>query len=223
MFKMDYHKRKMINLGDFVDCNNIDDPFILDKLQQYNPLYKKFFKLDENDFNTIALNHKYHIKTKNEVYEDVSIDGVERVVDLSRNIFFKFSPLLDTIKYMIGKYELDNKITTLSSISSNTDNCHLKTLCFNNASYVDNYFYFLLSILLNNHGFIHGIDYYGSFLGIQKTFKVNITEDLEYLSTSDFFLDNIGTLFTASDISKNCSNEKYTRKQKEELLIGETI
>jgi hypothetical protein len=73
-------------------------------------------------------------------------------------------------------------------------------LCLHNASYVDNFFYFLSSILLNTHNFIHGIDYYGSFLGIQKSFKVNISEDLEYLTTSDFFLEKIGTLFTSSEI-----------------------
>jgi hypothetical protein len=40
-FSIDYHKRKVVNLGDFIVCNGADDvvdPFILDKLQQYNPL-----------------------------------------------------------------------------------------------------------------------------------------------------------------------------------------
>jgi hypothetical protein len=103
-FRIDYHKRNVVNLGDFIDCNCVDDvnnPFILDKLQQYNPLYTKFFNINQNNFNKIALNHKYHIKNKTEVYEVVSNDGVESVVDLPRNIFFKFSPLLDPIKYMI--------------------------------------------------------------------------------------------------------------------------
>lgn len=225
-FRIDYHKRKVVNLGDFVDGNcpdDVDDPFILDKLQQYNPLYTRFFNLNENNFNKIALNHKYHIKNKTEVYEVVSVDGVESVVDLSRNIFFKFSPLLDSIKYMIGKYELDNRITNVPSILSTPDNCHEKMLCLHNASYVDNFFYFLSSILLNTHNFVHGIDYYGSFLGVQKSFKVNITEDLEYLTTSDFFLDNIGTLFTSGDISNNNTNERDTRTQKNELILGDDI
>jgi hypothetical protein len=225
IFQIDYHKRNIINLGDFVDCNNIDgdDTFHLDKLQQYNPLYKTLFELDESNFNNIALNHKYHIKNKNEVYEIANVNGVERFVDISRNIFIKFSPLLDSIKYMIGKYDLNDKIRNMPSILSTVEDCHEKMLCRHNTSYVDNFFYFLSSMLLNNHNFIHGIDYYGSFLGIQSNFKVNITEDLEYLTTSDFFLENIGTMFTASEILTNNSTDNYTRKHKEELLLGDEI
>lgn len=40
------------------------------------------------------------------------------------------------------------------------------------------------------------MDYYGSFLGIQKDFRVNVTDDLEYISSSDFFVKNIGIIYT---------------------------
>ena len=32
------------------------------KIQNYIPIYKNFFKLNEKNFNTINLNHKYHIE-----------------------------------------------------------------------------------------------------------------------------------------------------------------
>jgi hypothetical protein len=124
---------------------------------------------------------------------------------------------------MINKYELDDKITSVPSILFTADACHEKMLCLNNASYADNFFYFLSSILLNSRNFIHGIDYYGSFLGVQKSFKVNITEGLEYLTTSDFFLENIGTLFTSSEISNDNIREKDTRTRKDKLILGDDI
>ena len=40
----------------------------------------------------------------------------------------------------------------------------------------------------NVHGFKNAIDYYGSYLGIQDKFRVNITDDMEYLRNSDFFI-----------------------------------
>ncbi len=213
-----YHKRKVINLGEFINKSGdqVIEPYLIDNIQLYNPIYDKIFKLSNTNYNSISLNHKYHIKTSNEVYEVVA----NKQVDISKNIFVKFSPLLDPIKYMTGKYDInDPKLLVLPSLSSNEQNCHKKTLCIHNASYVDNFFYFLSSVLLNQHDFIHGMDYYGSFLGIQKNFKVNVTDDLEYISSSDFFVKNIGILFSADDLKIN--NEIFeTKKNKSILNIG---
>ena len=212
-----YHKRKVINLGDFIHNNDVQvqEPYLIDHLQLYNPIYEKLFKLSDTNYNSISLNHKYHIKSPTEVYEVVG----NKTMDISRNVFVKFSPLLDPVKYMTGKYDInDPKLLVLPSLSSTEDNCHKKTLCVHNASYVDNFFYYLSSVLLNNHNFINGIDYYGSFLGIQKNFKINITDDLEYISSSDFFVKNIGILFSADDLEIN-NDFKDTKKNKSILNI----
>ena len=61
-------------------------------------------------------------------------------------MFIKYSPLLDPIRYMIGNYdELQCKIQSTIEI------CDEKLLNHNNASYVDNFFNNLSSILLNFH------------------------------------------------------------------------
>ena len=212
---INYHKRKVIDLGDFINKNDlqVQEPYLIDNLQLYNPIYEKIFKLGDTNYNSISLNHKYHIKNPNEVYEVVG----NKIVDISRNIFVKFSPLLDPVKYMTGKYDInDPKLLVLPSLTSNEENCHKKTLCVHNASYVDNFFYYLSSVLLNNHKFIHGMDYYGSFLGIQKNFKMNITDDLEYISSSEFFVKNIGILFSADDLEIN--NEFNNTKKNKSIL-----
>jgi hypothetical protein len=41
----------------------------------------------------------------------------------------------------------------------------------------------------------NGLDYYGSYLGVQKVFKATITDDLEYLYSSPKFMENLGKYF----------------------------
>jgi hypothetical protein len=78
---------------------------------------------------------------------------------------------------------------------------HPKILEPNNLSYVDSFFSFLSSRLLYEYNFIHGNDFYGSFLGIKNDFKMNIFDDLEYLVQSEFFHNKKGTLFQVEDFS----------------------
>ena len=53
---------------------------------------------------------------------------------------------------------------------------HAKVLDNNNAAYVDGFFTYLTSQMLNHHGFINGLDYYGSFLGMKNNFLVNFEQ-----------------------------------------------
>jgi hypothetical protein len=81
-------------------------------------------------------------------------------------------------------------------------------------AYTDCFFSFLSSQLLNYHGFVHGIDFYGSFLGIQEKFKANVTDDLDYLNNSKFFNENVGVLFSITendekmDFGSRCNRKK---------------
>ena len=122
---INYHKRKVIDLGDFINKNDlqVQEPYLIDNLQLYNPIHEKIFKLGDTNHNSISLNHKYHIKNPFEVYEVVG----NKIVDISKNIFVKFSPLLDPVKYMTGKYDInDPKLLVLPSLTSNEENCPKK-------------------------------------------------------------------------------------------------
>ena len=59
------------------------------------------------------------------------------------------------------------------------NNCHFKTLDPNNAAYVDAFFTYLISQLYNRLNFIHGLDFYGSYLGIKNNYHINISDDLD--------------------------------------------
>lgn len=208
-FCINYHKRKIIDLGEFTEDFESFNPYKLSHLQQYNPTYSQFFDLNSNNYNNISLNHLHQIKNLHEV---TNINTQETI---KKEIFIKFSPLLDPIRYMIGKYDIsDNNLCHLPTVTSENVKTNEKIALCNNASYVDNFFNFLTSILLNHHKFDHGIDYYGSFLGIQDKFKMNVEDDIEYLATSSFFLDSVGKNIILENFEYDMDGDSRTKKDK---------
>ena len=174
-------------------------PFHIEGLQNYNPLYNEIFELSTTNFNSISLNQKYNFLDLEKVM-DSKTDSI-----ISKNSFIKFSPLLDPVRYLIGKYQKENSlnITVLPSFNKES---HPKLATINNASYVDNFFCYLSSQLLNHNGLINGIDYYGSYLGIQEKYKMNIADDIEYLNQSSFFLKNRNSLYEMDEMEDPFSN-----------------
>ena len=164
------------------------NPFRINQLQNYNPIYGLFFDLNESNYHRITLNQRYGIRGESLVDRETG-----EVVE--RPIFFKFSPLLDPIRYMVGKYDLnDPHLKTLPSLS-NSGVCFPKIADTNNVSYIDSFFSYLASQLLHTHNVFHSVDFYGSYLGIQDLFKTSITDDIDYLQTSPFFMQNFNRLF----------------------------
>ena len=202
-FKLNYRKTKPINLEEWVN-ETVDvsqnSPYKISKLQQYNPIYSKFFELTDQNYDSISLNHKYQIQGLNSVL-NTETNQIEE-----KRVFTKFSPLLDPIRYMIGSSKDKNEDTPPKSILEYElpkfelpDDCNSKMPVPN----TDAFFSFLTSTLLNHHDFKHGIDYYGSYLGIQDRFRINIEDDLEYLHDSDFFMKNIGSLITLENYTSH--------------------
>ena len=212
MFNIYYKKNKNKNLFSNLEKHSIT------KLQNYVPLYQNFFSLNENNYNNINLNHKYHISNiKSNVEKNKYNIIVKDISDnkFKKKSFFKFSPLLDPIKYMVGKYK-DISINELPLF--NESKCHKKLLDNNNTAYVDSFFSYLSSQLLNNHHFLNGIDFYGSFIGIQKEFNVNIFEDIDYIYPSDFFHNNKNVLFSLENFDIDLL-EDDTRKYRKRLRL----
>ena len=206
-FLLNYSKPQKIDLnilgeqyqtiGCKVDTNVVYQPYSIQNIQMYNPVYKRIFDMNNSNFDRISLNHPYHICDLNHV-SDVSKSEI-----YNRDVFVKFSPLLDPYRYMVGKYDIDNvKIRTLPRLDSTGDTVHPKLLDHCNASYVDSFFGYLSGMLLHSHKFVHGVDYYGSYLGVQDTFRVAVTDDLEFLRNSRFFNENVGKLFVVEDSAR---------------------
>lgn len=224
--KIQYSKPERIDLSilgkQYQEKNKEDyDPFQIENLQLYNPLYNQFFTMNKNNYNSVSFNHKYQVVDLNTVQQDTK----ERT---QCEIHIKFSPLLDPYRYMIGKYNIDDdRLKQMPQFDSNIDTVHPKILTVHNASYVDSFFCFLTSIALNDYNVPHGLDYYGSYLGLQKKHRLNIADDIEYLRNSDFFNNNIGKYFYIEDsenekILNPFSSINSSRKNKLKLSIKDS-
>lgn len=225
-FELYYQKPRNDNL-----LKNLEETRMgISHCQNFIPLYSTFFSLNDTNYNSINLNQTFSIQSigycesnsgsgseeeqNNQHFKNIANASVKKkdddnVVDVP--VFFKFSPLLDPIKYLAGSYDTQNEallhlpelhslpISTSRSDKDDKDKdkhyCHPKLLDPNNAAYVDGFFSYLSSQLLHTHDFIHGIDFYGAYLATQKDFTFNMFDDQEYLMKNDFFKDKNGVLF----------------------------
>ena len=230
-FKINYYKPKDIDLSVLVEqydktkdstTEEKYNPYQISNIQLYNPLYKVFFDMKENNYSKISLNHKYHLLDLENVYEK------DDKVPISKKSFIKFSPLLDPYRYMIGKYDInDDRIKTMPKLNSDDTTVHSKLLTCHNASYIDAFFNYLTSIVLNSHNIPHGMNYYGSYMGVQSKFRVCLTDDVEYLRNSDFFNDNIGKLFYIEDGNSDFTFNPFlgleaSRRNKKKLNVSDS-
>lgn len=104
-----------------------------------------------------------------------------------------------------------------------TNICHRKVLDRNNSAYVDSFFSYLSSQLKNTTNFVHGINFYGSFLSVQERFSLNIFDDLEYLHDSEYFHDNNNTLFEVEDFDTAKLLEADTRNYRKKISLEKSI
>jgi hypothetical protein len=209
---LNYQKRKNTSVFQKLENHN---GIQVTNLQNYIPVYKQLFSLNENNYNSINLNHTWVL---NDIKENKKNQGnpendniftckLKNIISddftIQHKVFFKMAPLLDPFKYIIGKYNLDDPfLFNLPKWEQETNNhVHSKIMDTNNSSYIDGLFVFLSGQLLNECKFLHGIDYYGSFLGIKHNFKLNVIDDLDYLIKSDFFNKHKNSLFQIEDYS----------------------
>ena len=259
-FKLFYQKPKNDNVLKDLEISQMG----LKKCQNYIPIYSKFFSLNDTNYNSINLNQKHSAKSilaysaspdddgvpkncgnaiifPNPSPKQCKKDGEDAAASVTTPVFFKFSPLLDPVKYLAGNYNFKetanvngmegginsscylDSLLSLPSIHSTPFSFdsmpsvnveegkkynHYKILDTNNSAYVDGFFSYLSSQLLNTHGFIHGIDFYGAYLAIQDEFTINIIDDYDYLIKNNFFKENNGTLFKFDEIVfEDCSDD----------------
>ena len=221
----------------------IYNPFRIRDIQNYNPIYGTIFELTESNYHKITLNQKYGIResqlrsipeTKSKEYEETPENDVTQVplgvrrslVDretgeiVDRPIFFKFAPLLDPVRYMIGKYDLQDPNLKLLPTISNSEQCFPKIADSNNVSYIDSFFCYLGSQLLHKHNVFHATDFYGSYLGIQELFKTNVTDEMEYLHSSDFFEKHLNQAFYVENEAFVDYMDYGSRKHRKKIQIA---
>ena len=219
-FSLYYRKTKNEELFKTLEKSNIG----LKQLQNYVPLYEKFFSLNETNYNSINLNQKYFLfDVSNSITNNilnVSISDASNNI-YSKQIFCKYSPLLDPLKYLTGKYDISNNKIVLPDF--NIDNYYPKLIDKNNSAYVDSFFTYLSSQLLHECKFINSIDYYGSYIGKQKHFLYNIVDDIDYLNESDYFHNHKNNDFIIENTEHAELFNIYSRTNKKKLIINDKI
>ena len=208
---VNYEKRKngelFKSLKNKLDCITI---------QNYLPVYNKFFNLNETNYNSINFELYYYmtdiksmVNNNENIYKCI-IEEKNTTNKSEKNVFLKMAPLLDPFKFIIGKYNLNDKtMYNLPKYSHQLQDTSVypKLKDENNSSYVDGVFSYISSKLIYDKNFIHGVDFYGSFLALKKNFKFDILDDLEYICTSDFFNSNKNKEFMVDDYSYLMENE----------------
>ncbi len=174
-----------------ISIDNSYTPFNLANLQGYNPIYSRFFDMNNDNYNMIALNHKCQVADLHTLF-----DATGKKV--KKDVFVKFSPLLDPLKFIMGKYNLKDA-NTVALPSLDPSSCSSKIGNPNNCSYTDAFFSYLSNMLYEKHGFVHGVPFYGSALAIQNRFRFNLADDLDFVKDSEFFMNNIGKYYTLDE------------------------
>jgi hypothetical protein len=208
MASLNYEKRKNQELfGNFKDAKYLD----VKEIQNYIPIYNKQFLLNETNYNSVNLNHQWYIhsikkevvnkETKSKLYKCELKNNHTPTKTRKQSVFFKLAPLLDPLKFLIGKYDIkDEKWFQLPKWNSQlNDGIHPRILDENHCAYVDSFFSFLSNSLIERYNFQHGMEFYGSFLAIKNNYKVNVIDDLDYLCKSTYFNQHKNKLFHIED------------------------
>jgi hypothetical protein len=106
------HYRKINNRDLFTSLENSE--LGIKSSRNYIPLYETYFNLNETNYNSINLNQRFYVSALSGVVDKNNIQAAvvdafkstsESLTIVHKPIFIKFSPLIDPVKYMSGKYE----------------------------------------------------------------------------------------------------------------------
>jgi hypothetical protein len=225
---MDFYYRK-ISPGFLKSLEHSNSVHGLENIQNYLPIYTNFLNINNKNYNTVGLNSYFEPRSvvlpvpsddnSCDEYDPHYLD-VEMVDTTKPNcspevkgVFVKYSPLLDPIRFLSGKYssiEMSKlmELPTYADTDTDTDTpksnpAIAKIMDVNNSAYVDGFFTYLSSKILHAHKFVHGLDYYGAFAGHKRRFEVDITDDTDFFSNCSFFNSNLGKLFHMDEYSYN--------------------
>jgi hypothetical protein len=202
------------------------NPYKITQCQLYCPIYTQFFKMHSSNYNSIGLNSKFYFDTDGCIISDEP----EASAPSLENVHVKSCPLVNPFYYLCGNYgdnvPLENMIPVWnggtdangndvkdgkSDVNGNNNgmNQYLRRNVnyANNSAFIDAFFVYLSSQGKNRHGMVHGIDFYGTCIGIQELARFDATDDMYYLSESPFFYKSIrmGNVFSSVPIHEPSS------------------
>lgn len=211
--QLNYKAATVLSNSDYLGVKNI---------QFYNPIYNNFFILNENNNNEISLNQPYDILSviKKFTYNTYLCLVKKNNETTTKEVFIKFAPIVDPIKYMVGKYNFDEKLFKLPEF--NNKNVNNKIQDTNNCAYTDGFFVYLTSKLLEKFNFINGTTFYNSYLANHENMKINIYEDIDFLNESDEFHKNKKIHFNVDESFYDELSNYDSKDNKKKINITDT-
>ena len=155
---LNYLKSK--NEGLFNSLENLSEEYgNVVNSQNYIPIYETLFKKsDEDNEDTLLVSNEVVTEIthkENNKFSSVILD-ISNNTKSEKDIFIKFSPIMNLTRYLTGKYEKEDIFTLPKNSESK---CHEKILDVTNTSYTDSFFSYISSLLLNDYNMFHGINY----------------------------------------------------------------
>lgn len=183
--------------------NKLSEKLLLSNIQTYIPIIEC---VDTSCSLPLERKSSFHS------FSDITvIDKNQRIIRsniTNEDIFCKYAPLVDPVKFLMGKYD-SSQLHILPSKNGTLGIPLEKIGRRMNSAYIDALF---CSISQQDTDFIHGIKYHGTYLGIKQNFVVNIEDDIELLSENEYFHDNINKMFSL-DYQIECNGMNSMRNR----------
>ena len=187
------------------------------ELQLYYPILSLYFNYYNNDsFQRFTLRSPRFIQCINSKlenkYEDSYIKNMFNcnVFDTrtgnvigDRDIFIKVLPVLDMMSFMKNDYKTSNP--DLPNIYNYLTNKKINS--YHNSAYIDNFFTYLGSKLVDLNLCPTFPEYFGSFTGIADSFDFDITEEYSELKRINWFTNGLDKNFTLKKVENKKISE----------------
>lgn len=224
---------------------NKSPEFQLSNVQTFFPIMEKYYKMPNSLYlhYNLTLNSKYRLKyfINNEGLElscDKGTENYKSYLSLiedthnkktfSKKIFIKQSPIIDPLLKMKNQYP-HQKHSSLLPYSSKYSQLQLNKINnIHNSTYVDCFFTFLGSKLVENRLSPNFPLYYGSFNGIAKKYEFDISEEYEMYKHQYWFMKALKLnktnqpsfyLHFPDDCSMSSNSTKQVESQIEENIL----
>lgn len=192
--------------------SDVSKLFDLTTCQLYNPIFANYMTYYNNNYsiNAFQLNSKY---TMIACHRDANSNVIGKIVkSYSANnnnnntwnakVFVKINPLLDVCLYIKNFYSFNYKNPSMPNKYIHSAINKLNSP--NNSGYIEAFSLFVLSRLTETGKCPLFPYYYGTYNGIAKSFKCDITDDYRQLHHNKYFIENKDKIFTV--IEEKCND-----------------
>jgi len=190
---------------DFKNFLRESDEFRLNNVQTYYPIMGKFMKY----YNNSLVHENFVLNSQFRLIDFASTEGLEiscdkgtenykcyianikdtlKNINFQKQIFIKQSPVLNPISQMMNQYPSNSHNMSLPYSSFFWNNYFKKINNVNNSTYIDSFFTFLGSQLVEKELCPNFPIYYGSYCGVVEEFEYDITEEYSEFKDKHWFI-----------------------------------